>query len=367
MKGQTLSGRLKDNKGTVTIVTILAMLVLISFAALAVDVGYMMVRRNELQNIADTAALAATGELGSMYLSPPKTIVEQVHFVPPRSTLLATAQAVASATGVKGVTISDGDMQLGVWNPSNHTFSVTTEGPTAVQVTAHKDGTENGAFSTLLAGVVGIGSFNVSTVAVASLTSSGYVPTDTLGLPVGISLHWFEEKGSDFCGQVIQFSPTKDSCAGWNIYNNPGSANDQAVRTILQGLTAGTYHPPEATAGDTAFTFTGGDLSTQTFDAMTALFNARRVLNDGKVDLDSNSNTWTTTVPVYDWPDCSNPNPRNGPIKIVGFTTVVVNKIVGAPSKEIDAAVVCDVVVPGTGGNSFFSGGTWGPVPYLVK
>ncbi len=44
------------------------MLLLIGFAAFAIDVGYMMVSRNELQNIADTAALAAAGELGAIIL-----------------------------------------------------------------------------------------------------------------------------------------------------------------------------------------------------------------------------------------------------------------------------------------------------------
>ncbi len=43
------------------------MLVLIGFAALAIDVGYYMVTRNELQNIADGAALAACSELGEIY------------------------------------------------------------------------------------------------------------------------------------------------------------------------------------------------------------------------------------------------------------------------------------------------------------
>ncbi len=363
MNGQTLFGRLKDIKGSVTVVTVLALIVLIGFAALAVDVGYMMVRRNELQNIADTAALAATGELGAMYVGKP--FYEQIHFTPPLEPLRAAARAVATATGVKGVTISDGDMQLGIWDPTKRTFTVTVGGPTAVRVSAHKDSAENGAFSTLLAGVVGIGTFNVSTVATASLTSLSTGNHDTPGLPVGISLHWFEEKGEDYCGQVIQFNPTKDSCAGWNVYTQT-KADDNDVRSILQQLLAGTYQIPETIAGVTAYTFMGGDLSANTFDAMTALFNARRVLNDGTVDMDSDPNTWTTTVPVYDWPDCSNPNKRAGPIKIVGFTTVVISGIGGPSAKEIKATVLCNSVVAGPGGNGT-SFGTYGSIPYLVQ
>jgi Flp pilus assembly protein TadG len=59
MSRNMLSIRLKDKRGTVTVMVALLLIMLIGFAAFAIDVGYMMVRRNELQNIADTAALAA--------------------------------------------------------------------------------------------------------------------------------------------------------------------------------------------------------------------------------------------------------------------------------------------------------------------
>ncbi len=61
--------RLNNQKGTVVVVVALVLLLLIGFAALALDVGHMMVKRNELQNVADSAALAATGKLGSIYKS----------------------------------------------------------------------------------------------------------------------------------------------------------------------------------------------------------------------------------------------------------------------------------------------------------
>src|SRR5512135_3919686 len=69
MKRETFFAGLNNQKGTVVVTVALLMLLLIGFAALALDVGYMMVKRNELQNVADSAALAATGKLGSIYKS----------------------------------------------------------------------------------------------------------------------------------------------------------------------------------------------------------------------------------------------------------------------------------------------------------
>src|SRR6266540_3190302 len=73
MNLNALSTRLKDKRGTVTVMVALLMLMLIGFAAFAIDVGYMMVTRNELQNVADACALAATQRLGSIYSSPSYT------------------------------------------------------------------------------------------------------------------------------------------------------------------------------------------------------------------------------------------------------------------------------------------------------
>jgi hypothetical protein len=86
------------------------------------------------------------------------------------------------------------------------------------------------------------------------------------------------------------------------------------------------------------------------------------VLNDGVVDKDNDSATWTTAVPVYDSPDCSNPN---GPLTIIGFAAVTITQILEAPSKVIDATVVCDLIVQGAGGGPLPV--TIGSLPNLVE
>ena len=58
---------LRGKRGVVAVYVAIILVVLIGFVALAVDVGYMMVVRNQLQNAADASALAATRQLGDIY------------------------------------------------------------------------------------------------------------------------------------------------------------------------------------------------------------------------------------------------------------------------------------------------------------
>ena len=55
----------------------LTITMLVGFVALAVDIGYLMATKNELQNVADAAALAAAGKLGDIYvgISDPESYV----------------------------------------------------------------------------------------------------------------------------------------------------------------------------------------------------------------------------------------------------------------------------------------------------
>ncbi len=355
--------RLKDQRGTVIVVVVLFLLVLIGFAAFAVDVGYMMVRRNELQNLADTAALAAAGELGAAYET--MSYSDAIAYVPASGPLLEKAQQVVTATAISGITIGSADFRLGTWNFSTHTFTPAAIAPSAVNVTVRKDNVANGPFSTLLAGVLGIGTFNVSATATASLSS--LLSTNDLPLPVGISRAWYKDP-EVFCKQPVKLYPTNDpaGCAGWNVYEeSPASAS--RLDKILKGLNNGTYSPPYTVAGQTSFNFTGGTL-TSVFDDMKTLFDTMRVKNDGVLDKDNDPNTWTTAVPVYDWPDCSNPNPRDGAIKIVGFSTIVIKSVSTTPDKTIWAQVVCDnTIVSGPGGAPFDFGSPFGSYPNLVQ
>ncbi len=359
MKRETLFAGLNNPKGTVAVTVALLLVVLIGFMALALDVGYMMVKRNELQNVADSAALAATRKLGSIYESMPWSA--QLSYVASPSDINPTAMAMGTSMGL---TINPTDIIIGRWDSTTNTFTAGLTHPNAVRVNTRRDSSANGPVSTFFAGVLGINSTAISNYATASLTPPGAIPPCDLPLPVGISMWKFNSPG--YCNTPIRLNPSNDptSCAGWNVYTE-SPANNITLRTLLNDSANGKCVSPETVSGQTEFNFIGGNLGQQAFTAMQNLFNKMRVLNDGILDKDDDPNTWTTTVPVYDWPDCSNPNPRDGAIPIVGFAIIKITSVVGPPAMTIDAEIVCDIVVPGEGGGK--PAGPLAGIPNLVE
>jgi uncharacterized membrane protein len=62
---------LREQKGMAAIHMAMLGTILVGMAAFAVAVGHALVTQNELQNAADAAALAATGQMGDMYINLP--------------------------------------------------------------------------------------------------------------------------------------------------------------------------------------------------------------------------------------------------------------------------------------------------------
>jgi hypothetical protein len=124
----------------------------------------------------------------------------------------------------------------------------------------------------------------------------------------------------------------------------------------------GDFISPMVVSPGDELVFIGGNV-TSSFDYLEALFQVMRFLNDGVYDGDTNDETWTTAVAVYDWDDCSNPT---GWIEIIGFATITIYEVLVTPEKEINATILCNGVAPGRGGgaNNF---GTLGSIPSLVE
>lgn len=369
MNGKTPGDRLKSKKGSVTVVVALFLIALIGFAALAIDVGYMMVTRNELQNVSDSAALAATKKLALLYQNPAYIslpLASQFSYANDHmADIVSYAQTVTTASSaVKvaggGFALSTADFTLGHWDPSTNMFTATTMSPNAVQVIAQRNGAENGPVATFLGGVVGVSSYNARTIATASLTGPCGPPQ--LPIPVGISKAWFTDPAV-YCDNPIKLYPTNvpGGCAGWHVYTqSPSSAS--MLRDTIDGLINGSFTIPETVAGVTQYDFTGGNIA-NALNNMGTLFNARKGLNDGVLDMDTDSATWTTMVPVYDWPDCSNPH---GPITIVGFAMITITNVTAPPlPQEVDAKVVCDKMVDSPPGCPVF--GVYSGSPQLVQ
>ena len=280
--------KVKNQAGATAVIIAITLPMLIGFGALAVDVGYMCVTKNELQNVADAAALAATRKLGTIYQGMPydaqQTYVCGVGVGDSNNDIavikgVADAVACNNKAGGKHIIVFDNTegididhVEIGVWDLSDTPpFTATFDQPDAVRVTAHRDNAANGPITTFFAKIFGIDNVDVSADATAALTSQSTSEPGEIELPLGISTI---AAAPDRCDQDIKFSPTKDACAGWNsFFVTPTS--DQAVLKILEGMRDGTIESPATTAGVDELEFIGGKLSDPTFDAILLLFKDR--------------------------------------------------------------------------------------------
>jgi hypothetical protein len=338
LNGALLGG---GEKGAMTIFFAFAGLTLLGMTALAVESGYMMVTRAELQNVADVATASANRELGIIYEEAGNVDISDyllTDFEKARIMLAANRFSLKNEAAGKRIFVHPSDFKFGRWDSSSKGVDEGDYGVTAVSVAARRDATANGSVQTLLAGVTGMNSFQAKADAAAQIAPVKKLPAGMAEFPVGIASHWFESKDSP-CGpdSFIKFYPTGtlESCAGWHTFQDE-PANAYQLKSILSGLRAGTWKSPEIAVGETSFIFTGGTVAS-------ALQEAERLFNEKK---DANGE-WLVHIPVYEASDCANPA---GWIKIVGVATAIVTNVTPTGTKKIDAEVQCDVVMFGKGG-----------------
>jgi Flp pilus assembly protein TadG len=383
----------KNQSGFTAIFLGLSLVMLMGFAAIAVDLGYLYAARNELQNAADAAALSGARELGKIYTEN-KTYTANTAKAGDTYRVFLAAKEVAGKNIAAGESISlkvfalkddngnmvidennvspDGaDVVLGQWQwtaPSgtDKLKTVGVDQPDAVRVYAKRQQDVN-PVTLFFARVLGIADRGVSAVATAALSGLSEIKEGELDLPIGISDTWFD-RGWE-CGKNILFYPTKDSCAGWTNWTdaNNDKVSDPDLKTdIFPGLINKTLTAPGATFNETRWWFTGGNLSKNTWEKLDELFQANK----------DASGQWKVRVVVYHFSgdgetSCGNPNPSDGPLLIVGFATLIMEEVVVPPSKEgeepqksLQGAVYCDVVDDRGGGNYY---GTLGSIPGLVQ
>jgi hypothetical protein len=398
--------KFRNQNGVALVLVAVMIVMLLGFVALAIDVGYYMVARNELQNIADGAALAACGELGAIYQSiSPQYQDSYVCAGDDLAGIIAKAVDVGQnnrAGGLEGIVIRPEDVIIGRWDGDTYSFTQTFSQPDAVQVVARRDGNENNPITTFFAGLLGINTLDVSASAIAALTGPAFVEEGELETPFGLSENVFPND----CTDLIAFSPTTDSCAGWHNFFDPINAN--AMRNKLLGFIQGDTEvhggglwsgpqwlqtnfgispnpeeTPLTSAGD-EFEFQGGTISSlfngsyldADYDGNTgtvlgnptnrpapiiALFDYFRY-RDG----DGDDSVWTATIPVYrdSTEGCINPNTA---LEVVGFAQIVVISPDPPPSSNIQVHIDCNLsVIEGRGGGITY-GNLRGTIPNLVR
>lgn len=409
---------IKDQAGAVTVTVAILMFVLVGIAALAIDIGYLLVTRNELQNVADAAALAATNKLGNNYLN--MTNAEQldyecgtVEFSFDCTDIVTVAQEVglANQAGQVDIVINPNDVFIGVWDfsipppfdPSNDPFTEQDAQPRAVRVIARRDETANNPITTFLAGIFDVDTMAVSAVATASLSGQGTAAEGELELPIGIDAGFFNDPDEDgFCHDEIVLHPTDLSCAGWTSFNLGNGVPN--MRDLISGIeespeadmqgefnysggVSATLFPDLLTRfkyeghdvdedgmplmGDVDDPVTGA-LPTDTpgaqplfeEDGVTPLYYPKETHDPDEVLVARNKHLWETTVVVFEAGECGNPNQT---AKTEGFARITLTDVYLQPDLYIKGRVECGYVSgePTRGGGGEF--GTIGSISGLVQ
>ncbi len=167
-----LTKKASGQKGVVTLLVALTLPVLVGVAAFAVDLAYLHVVRNELQNDADAAALAGA-----------KALYQNTGSGLDWDGAALRAQDAIILNRADGQPLSQGLVQTGYWDMSQTVSGLqllpalpSANDAPAVQVNvARSDGQNQGPVRTFLAGIWGVVAKPVSATAVAGVTSPGSV------------------------------------------------------------------------------------------------------------------------------------------------------------------------------------------------
>jgi Flp pilus assembly protein TadG len=167
------------------------MIVILAMAAFAVDIGYIILVRAQLQKAADAAALAAVEQLMQPYVqysSPGRSRAQQTQILNNAEAAgLAQAKRFAAfnrAGNVRSLALNDADVVFGFLDAQNG-FSPNppdTRFPNTVQVTVRRDAAANGLLTLIFGSVLGKGTASVTATAQATMMSDPPDFTDVKGV-----------------------------------------------------------------------------------------------------------------------------------------------------------------------------------------
>ncbi|TKC86916.1 hypothetical protein FAZ69_20035 [Trinickia terrae] len=176
-------------RGAVAITVAFLMLALLGFGAIAIDLGYLLVERNELQNDVDAAALAGAPCLFQRSVCGNLTATQPDWTT---ATNMATSAIKLNKSG--NMTMTQGTVTYGYWNltgtpsglqPLPYTPGANDLPAVSVKV-SRSTGQNGGPVSTFLAWAIGVSSEPVSAQAVAAISYPGNVGNGGL-FPVAMS------------------------------------------------------------------------------------------------------------------------------------------------------------------------------------
>jgi len=146
----------RHRRGAMLVLVAIMMVVVFGVAIFAVDLGWIVANRTQLQSAADAAALAGAS-----------TLVENV--------TLSGVQAESLEYAQRNAPSSFATVSFGTWDPGTKTFTPDSFNPTAVRVLVERTVEHDNAIPSFLARVFGHRQFDIAAESIAV----GAVPAET--------------------------------------------------------------------------------------------------------------------------------------------------------------------------------------------
>ena len=265
---------LKDQQGSAVLIIALMLPIFLGFAALAVDVGYMMAVKAQLNNAAEAGALSGARVLVPYIGTPPqpnwangtlqaRQAVER-NYADKQSLTVSEASAGAAVPSLSEVPPRSQATPC-YWRLSDNTTWPTTITPQAgyvpaIQVTVAKTAGQNGGpLSTMFASILGFATVDLGGRAVAMLPSPGAIAAGEafpFALPYTyVKNHWADDP-TDSTKWFTVGSAQQDSSGGqWTSFTTTNNAASYISNLITNG------NPADIASGDKIYIQTGEENS----------------------------------------------------------------------------------------------------------
>jgi Flp pilus assembly protein TadG len=138
----------RRRRGAMMVLVAAMISVMLGMVVFAVDVGWIVTNKTQLQSAADAAALAGAGTLSESY-----------------DMTAAKGEAIRFAS--LNAKESNASIQFGTWDPAAKIFTASNEDPNAVRVTVRRMETEGSAVPAFFSRIYGHRSFNISAESIA--------------------------------------------------------------------------------------------------------------------------------------------------------------------------------------------------------
>lgn len=306
MSKAKLFRRMREHKGATVIFVAIALVMFLGFAALAVDVGYLYVVRGELQNSADSGALAGAqvlyNNLGTEVNAGANAVAQDYaerHDSEQEQAVVESVERGHWSFATRTFTPNNSLVAVPLWDVTAEELDANTDFINAVRVITRRKRDVGGQLPAhFFATIFGGGRTEVKATAVGYIGFAGKLEPFAVDQPIAICKQAITVNGEYTCGVGRMLNSGLNDghqTAGWTNFSQPC---ETASTTSVRPFVCATGNPMMLNLGETLGT-TNGTVQT-VYDGITDCW-----YNNPSYDTNNDNipdQPWAMVLPVIDCP-----------------------------------------------------------------